>query len=87
MKNKIKILGFYKRKRDGNEYVLYEENGRQLLTNGVFIWRDFVEKKYLPQCDKMEKIDLKSMIGRLEKYYPYHLLIGILKEKNDGRKK
>ena len=44
MKKKVKILGFYKRKRDENEYVLYEINGRLQLTNGVFVWRDCVEK-------------------------------------------
>lgn len=90
MKNKIKVLGFYRRKRDGNEYVLYEENGRLLMTNGIFIWRDFVKKKYLPQCDKVEKIDLEAMARNLKKYYPYHLLTEILKTdllgELDGRK-
>lgn len=79
MKNKTKILGFYRRKRDGSEYVLYEENGGLLMTNGIFIWRDFVKKKYLPQCDKVEKIDLEAMARNLEKYYPCHFLTEILK--------
>lgn len=59
--------------------MLYEENGRLLMTNGIFIWRDFVKKKYLPQCDKVEKIDLEAMARNLEKYYPCHFLTEILK--------
>lgn len=59
--------------------MLYEENGRLLMTNGIFIWRDFVKKKYLPQCDKVEKIDLEAMARNLEKYYPHHFLTEILK--------
>lgn len=68
MKKKVKILGFYKRKRDENEYVLYEINGRLQLTNGVFVWRDCVEKHYLPRCEKVLEINLTNMIGDLKKY-------------------
>lgn len=75
MKNKIKILGFYRRKRDGNEYVLYEEDNRQRLTNGVFIWRNFINKRLLPQCEKVKGIDLNEISARLKKHYPYHPLI------------
>lgn len=79
MKHAVKVLGFYKRERDGNEYVLYEENGKKYLTNGAYIWRDRVEARYLPQCRKVEKVDLKKIIGRLEKAYPYSPVLSALK--------
>lgn len=71
MRSRIKIIGFYIRKRDASEFVLYEENGKFRLTNGKLVWRDFVEKKYLPQLIKVDKIDLKEMIDRIKGHKPY----------------
>lgn len=49
MKIKAKILGFYRRKRDESEYVLFEENGKLFLTNGIFVWDNHakrIEERY-----------------------------------------
>lgn len=74
----IEILGFYVRERDKSEFVLFRENGRMCLTNGVFIWRNFVEKRYLPQLIKTEMIDLDGMLKRLKESNPYSLILNEL---------
>lgn len=75
---KFKILGYYKRDRDNSEFICYEENGRVCLTNGVFIWRDMVKKKYLPQCKKVNQIQTIKIIEALKKYHTNHCLLKIL---------
>ena len=80
MRGKVEIIGYYKRKRGGNEYILYTENGRLCLTNGICIWRDFVEKKYLPQLEKADRINLVEMKSRLKRYFPYSLVLKRIQE-------
>lgn len=80
MKNIVEILGFYKRKRDGSEFVLYRENKKIFLTNGINIWDnqwERIEKRYILQCVKVEQIDFTELISNLKKYNPFS---GILKE-------
>lgn len=87
MKQNIKILGYYKRIRDNSEFVCYEENGRTCLTNGVIIWRDWVKKRYLPQCKKVNEIDVNNIIKKLKRYHEYHPLLKILEReiKQEGK--
>lgn len=80
MKNKVEILGFYRRKRDGSEFILFKENEKIFLTNGVHIWDNQckrIEERYIPQCEKAERIDLQKLLNNLKKYKPFS---GILKE-------
>lgn len=84
MTQKIKILGYYKRLRDNNEFICYEENGRVCLTNGVFIWRNMVEKRFLPQCEKVNEININNLIEKFKKYYPYHHILKILEKRRDN---
>lgn len=79
-KIKVEVIGFYKRERDGNEYICYSENEKKRLTNGICIWRDFVESKYLPQLKKVDSINLREIEGRLKQYYPYSLILKKVKE-------
>lgn len=75
MEKRVKILGFYRRKRDEMMYVLYEINGKLKLTNGVFIWRDRIEKHYLPQCEQVSEINLINITGNLKKYLRHSEII------------
>lgn len=80
MKKKTKILGFYKRKRDNSDFVLFKENEQMYLTNGINIWDNQcrrIEKRYIPQCEKVNRIDLKKILMNLKKYKPF---CGVLKE-------
>lgn len=80
MKNKVEILEFYRRKRDGSEFILFKENEKIFLTNGVYIWDNQckrIEKRYIQQCEKAERIDLQKLLNDLKKYNPFS---GILKE-------
>lgn len=79
---KSEIIGYVKRKRDGCEYVLFKTDGRMCLTNGVFIWRDRIENRYLPQCVATEKINLGKMIENLKKFQPYSPVLTLLLEKS-----
>lgn len=79
---KNKILGYYKRIRDNSEFICYEESGRVCLTNGVFIWRDRVKEKYLPQCKKVNEIDLNRIVRNLKQYYPHHFVLKVIAEKD-----
>lgn len=80
MNQRIKILGYYKRIRDNSEFICYEENGRVCLTNGVFIWRNMVEKRFLPQCKKANEINVNSIAENLKKHYAYHPILKILEQ-------
>lgn len=77
---KIKIIGFYKREKDGNEYICYSEDERMCLTNGVYIWRNFIKTKFIPQLKKVNNINLIEIENRLKQYHPYSLLLKKLKE-------
>lgn len=80
---KIKINGFYKREKDGNEYICYSEDERMCLTNGVYIWRNFVKTKFLPQLKKVNGINLKEIENRLKQYHPYSLILKELEAKRN----
>lgn len=80
---KIEILGYFKRTRDGSEYVLFKQNGELLITNGKYIWSNYckrIEKRYQPQLEKAGEINLEEMSNRLKENYPYaEITVEILK--------
>lgn len=90
MKKKVEILGFYKRKRDNSDFVLFKENEQMYLTNGINIWDNQckrIEKRYIPQCEKVNRIDLKKILMNLKKYKPFcKVLKELEKAIEDGRK-
>ena len=70
----MEILGYYKKKKDGNEYVLYKEKGELYITNGIYIWDNChgrIEKRYLPQLNKVAEINLFKIVESLNKFYKY----------------
>nr|DAW41411.1 MAG TPA: hypothetical protein [Bacteriophage sp.] len=78
MKKTVKILGYFVRKRDRNEYVLYEEDGELFLTNGVFIWNNkigSIEKKYLPELEEVDAIKISEINERLKHKHPHAAIL------------
>ena len=68
----MEILGYYKRKTDGNEYILYKEKGELCITNGVYIWRNYyrrIEERYLPQLNKVPEINLSKIAEMLNRHH------------------
>lgn len=83
MKARLRILGFYKRLRDNNEFILFKKNNELFLTNGVYIWRNQfkrIEERYLKELKEVEEIDLRKISQRLTKYFQH---AEITKEVND----
>lgn len=88
MKNKeIEIMGYFKRNRDGNEYILYKQKGKLFITSGVNIWDDEfkrITKRYLPQLVEVEQINIEKMAERLKENYKFEKIteevLGILTE-------
>lgn len=73
MKNKVEIIGYYRRIRDKSEYILYKQNEVRYITNGIYIWKDqfrFVEK-HLPELVKVEQIDIQRIKTMLRQTNPY----------------
>lgn len=78
MKIKAKILGFYRRKRDESEYVLFEENGKLFLTNGIFVWDNHakrIEERYMLELEKVEEIDLSKITKALKIHKPFSMIL------------
>lgn len=75
MANKeIEIMGYFKRQRDGNEYILYKQRGKLFITSGVNIWDDQfnrITKRYLPQLEEADWINIKKMAERLRENYKF----------------
>ena len=70
----MKILGYYKKKKGRSEYVLYEEKGELYITNGVYIWNNHkgrIEKRYLPQLNKVSEINLYKIVELLNEFYKF----------------
>lgn len=74
-KNKeIEIMGYFKRSKDGNEYILYKQKGKLFITSGVNIWNDQfgrITKRYLPQLEEADQINIKKMAKRLRESYKF----------------
>lgn len=84
MKQKeIEIQGYFKRACDGNEYILYKQDGELFITSGVNIWDDKFErikKRYLPQLNEAQQIDIEKMASRLRENYKFEeITVEVLK--------
>lgn len=75
MKESVEIIGYYRRERDGNEYVHYLENGEEHLTSGICDWNNRNDKdriqRYKKGLTKVEAIDFGTMRERLQKSVPF----------------
>lgn len=72
-KTGIEILGYYKRMKDSGEFILFRNNGKLYLTNGIFIWHNHfrrIENKYLLQMEKVQQINLMKMHENMLHYFP-----------------
>lgn len=81
--NRVKILGFYKRKRDNSEFVLFKEGEKLFLTNGINIWDNQcgrIKKRYITQCEKVDQIDLQKLLMDLKTHYPFHKILNELEK-------
>lgn len=67
----VKILGYYKRERDGNEYIHYSESGKEWLTNGNARWSLENREDRLTRLTKAETIDINKIYENLTKSSPY----------------
>lgn len=73
-KREIEIMGYFMRSRDGNEYILYKQDGELYITSGVNIWNNQfkrIEKRYLPQLSEVDRIDIEKMASRLKENYKH----------------
>lgn len=73
-KTGIEILGYYKRMKDSSEFIMFRNNGKLYLTNGIFIWNDQfhrIENKYLLQMEKVQQINLMKIHENMLHYFPY----------------
>lgn len=83
MKGNVKIIGYYRRAKDGNEYILFRQGKELYLTNGICIWRNQfkrIEVKYLPELEKVEQIDMEKMLKHLLRFYEYAEITKKVKE-------
>lgn len=97
-KNKeIEIMGYFKRTRDGNEYILYKQKGKLFITSGVNIWDDQfgrISKRYLPQLEETDRINIKKMAERLRESYKFEkittevlrVLSGLAEHEEEGER-
>ncbi len=66
----ISILGFYRRSNDATEYIHFQDDGKEYLTNGVMIWDQEIKEK-IDRLEKTETIDIGRMKGWLHTSRPY----------------
>lgn len=72
----MEIIGYYKRERDGNEYILYKTESGNKLTIGVCEW-DATDDK-MAELKKVKKINTEKIRKELKKFYPFHPLLDVL---------
>ena len=56
----VKINGYYVRDEDGSEFIAYEKEGKDYLTNGVKSWTTDIDKR-TALLTKVNGIDLITM--------------------------
>lgn len=82
MKENVKIIGYYKRERDGNEYIHYSVDGEEYLTSGIHVWSNKNDKgrirRYMRQLTKVEKINIKRIKKDMKKYLPFNPAIKVI---------
>lgn len=75
----IKILGYYYRRRDQESFILYEDNGRQYLTNGVFSWKSGLKRRLAELENNQELCDINKITKNLCSCMPYSPLTAYLR--------
>lgn len=79
MKKTVKIIGFFYRPKDGNEYILYQVMDRQYLTNGIHRWYTDLERRLL-ELKEVEEINMSAMKERFDNHMPYDYITTMLGE-------
>lgn len=70
MEKEVTILGYYRRERDGNEYIHYSLNGEEYLTSGVCEWNLRNRSDRIKELVKVEKIDIDKIKKNLIRFFP-----------------
>ncbi len=82
MKENVKIIGYYRRERDGTEYIHYSVNGEEYLTNGVYAWSNRNDTgriaRYMKQLSKVEKTNLDQIKENMKKYLPFNPVMDVI---------
>ena len=82
MKENLKIIGYYRRERDGNEYIHYLENGEEHLTSGIYDWSNKNDagriNRYMKQLIKVEKINIERIKDDMKKYFHFNSVLKII---------
>nr|WP_294494711.1 hypothetical protein [uncultured Anaerosporobacter sp.] len=69
----VKINGYYVRDEDGSEFIAYEKEGKDYLTNGVKSWTTDIDRR-TALLTKVNGIDLITMSRGLQSHFPKELI-------------
>ena len=69
----VKINGYYVRDEDGSEFIAYEKEGKEYLTNGVKSWTTDIDRR-TALLTKVNGIDLITMSKGLQSHFPKELI-------------
>lgn len=69
----VKINGYYVRVEDGSEFIAYEKEGKEYLTNGVKSWTTDIDRR-TALLTKVNGIDLITMSRGLQSHFPKELI-------------
>ncbi|WP_312497064.1 hypothetical protein [Anaerosporobacter sp.] len=69
----VKINGYYVREEDGSEFIAYEKEGKEYLTNGVKSWTTDIDRR-TALLTKVNGIDLITMSRGLQSHFPKELI-------------
>lgn len=69
----VKINGYYVRDEDGSEFIAYEKEGKEYLTNGVKSWTTDIDRR-TALLTKVNGIDLITMSRGLKSHFPKELI-------------
>lgn len=69
----VKINGYYVRDEDGSEFIAYEKEGKEYLTNGVKSWTTDIDRR-TALLTKVNGIDLITMSRGLQSHFPKELI-------------
>ena len=74
MKNPITL---YYRSSDDTSYILYNDNGKRMLTNGVCIWYTSLDEKIATLNKNDPRTSVANVRDNLKKHYPYVYIKGL----------
>lgn len=75
------ILAHYKRTSDNTAYILYNDNGKVELTNGLCFWNDDLESKLKGLELESAGLITPHVLELLNQYHPYASITKYLNEK------